>query len=1682
MMESFVGQTLSDCPSRLDVDYKDCEMKFENINELKAWLDNLLNTHISVVEAPNETASTLCTVLSFATGSVSSEINCKLISRIYEWMLDIADNIEEIRHLEERDVVLHSCVRLLLTYEQRFYCDWIKLRCVGREDDVKESKLFQFLNRIIINLNYSSRTRHLGGIALAFFLQSFVNISKIVKAYLLQYTLKFNERCWMFGDGQICLLHGWLVSGKNDVLLSSSESEQPFIMELLPVLLYFCHDKRTNAYHSFTTLTVWLKYVEKNIKQLCDLLPITFDVGSNGPMQIFECLNMNWTNPTVGVGSLIGQCYRTLIDIHIGECAYRNISGSLIEVLLKNVMEESWTAKSKYPQLSFLIKHIEFENILKSYPAILSNLSLSLASNLLASASSDVYNIILKKFARENHHLSETDLIEIWSSMFLPPLLSGLCNSNSIIRTNVSRYYLVYTLKVLPSTFHRLCCTFEETKLPESYLALATTYHLARNVGICSPHTVNVNSLLFCLNHSEESVRAEAFSFLCQSNKKAELLSDLEIELIRDFLPLNLNIDDAGFRHQLLSSFKLLLIRLRDSCLGLFKLVRQKTLNEAEMNKTIDFLDWLLRIIVTNLNYGGCYQRRLTCLHMLSYVLKVWCSSPVKKSRKDFVPAATPRLLDYLYSKGKCLFLSPDVQRSLMICIVDYMDEIKELSMSILKQHFYKNMLEICNMHSLALKLSSSPKTMHCDSGALMFVLLFRKRADFNDKIQMVEELVNLLINQFKLAKENMLQASTDTPIHGIVSSLKKIFQEISVVFADDEIHMWKDIISQIVNQICEIISYILSVLAGNAKSVSTPSFAEMGEAVENLISSSDRENKCESKLTKEYHLILSCCWLTLKECCLLLGEFVKLFPLELVGNGFYLISEQQVLLIGSVFTTVLLRCRHRGVIESSCLGFEMYCRKLLVSGVKYYNVVLNLLEKMIEDVISIATTTSTTRRSAGFPAYILSIVTSESQGDKKLIRYTLKSLLEIVDLPLDSQIDHVVDVPQAHALHILKALVHDARSSSDIFYQLDNVFIVCLRCFSSPSWAIRNAAVQLYGTVAQRLLGQKQVSDDSSTYNYVSMEDFFMKWPTLEKFLLGQLENIDFKSPSSIVFPILAVLGRLSPSSQCSDVSRMRNEKFIERIFPLLGCPIWHIRKMAAQSIQAMITPANITKHYLVLMKNVTENVGGWNMVHGALYCLKLMMQVFQEWRNVKFETSSEYVGSCCMLIITSERVPDIVRVLAVDIIKTIPNALKDTAHSINLRKSLLDSQLHYWKLQLAIENSGAFSLSDLIHPSLKTDELLAVIQFFNDQLLRCQDEKLYTFWNEVQNLLVMCLSVTMDVAILLGLLQLLLSIYNRTKRTFNEINSKIVADICHQLSTTGQSGALVAATSVAIWAIALKFDISERKTNSYSDIKVWTSLVVKHSSPCLYEDYRLLSTSALNICGAETMLFLLSTNVVNETAIVDILDATFNLLQDEQMQVRKEVTCFVCKLASNKLTKDWTGATVHPNLAIKILSEYICSRLSNIKGVYDYLWAKIGGSSDIKTIYNQLLEEDIMVSLFEQEDVNVYAEKCFISQVYCDTLKTMLKKTNTNRDWTSDKIDYVLRMTQIAIDKWDVLDPIIGSLQVGLQTKILPHLFNLYRQLSVINETTNEKQRDKELLTRLHSQLGSILNYRSI
>ncbi|CAG10188.1 unnamed protein product [Tetraodon nigroviridis] len=260
--------------------------------------------------------------------------------------------------------------------------------------------------------------------------------------------------------------------------------------------------------------------------------------------------------------------------------------------------------------------------------------------------------------------------------------------------------------------------------------------------------------------------------------------------------------------------------------------------------------------------------------------------------------------------------------------------------------------------------------------------------------------------------------------------------------------------------------------------------------------------------------MVLVCCWRSMKEVAMLLGQLCQSLPLHYSDGTSQthpgLITEAQVEGVGLYFRQQLLQSRHRGAFELAYVGFVRLTDMLCRSRSQVLQQLPSLwLSEVLEEVKSSDPSSKlcATRRSAGIPFFIQALLSSEPRSSScSLLKMTMRGLIALA-VPADGDSDGS-NVPQVHALNILRALYRDTRLGENIIPFVSDGMQAAVLGFTSPVWAVRNSSTLLFSTLITRIFGVKKGKDEHSKKNRMTGHEFFTRFPALYPFLLNQLED----------------------------------------------------------------------------------------------------------------------------------------------------------------------------------------------------------------------------------------------------------------------------------------------------------------------------------------------------------------------------------------------------------------------------------------------------------------------------------------------------------------------------------------------------------------------------------------------
>lgn len=213
-----------------------------------------------------------------------------------------------------------------------------------------------------------------------------------------------------------------------------------------------------------------------------------------------------------------------------------------------------------------------FLKVLDAYKDLPQHLLNCLSTNHLCPAASDLYKTILQQqrqvWTEGQEEVSEEELARKWALHWLPTLSRALTSPSSFLQSNASNYLLVWTLRLFPASYTLLAEGFQGGDSAQLQ-AWVTLLNIQKTVaGVLPAGQETLERLSSCLFAKEDNVRLAALSLLCASPRTNQALSEMEIRLLKEFLPLNLNCDSSSFRQFLQATVKKALVRLRDSSLA----------------------------------------------------------------------------------------------------------------------------------------------------------------------------------------------------------------------------------------------------------------------------------------------------------------------------------------------------------------------------------------------------------------------------------------------------------------------------------------------------------------------------------------------------------------------------------------------------------------------------------------------------------------------------------------------------------------------------------------------------------------------------------------------------------------------------------------------------------------------------------------------------------------------------------------------------------------------------------------------------------------------------------------------------------------------------------------------------------------------------------------------------------
>ncbi|KAI5613059.1 thyroid adenoma-associated protein-like isoform X3, partial [Silurus asotus] len=1053
------------------------------------------------------------------------------------------------------------------------------------------------------------------------------------------------------GVDKLSVARGLLTCLTKDFLTQKNKDKQTCLLldGLFPLISDLLREKRDCHYYVFQVFILWLKRVNECLPEIRELYGASFlDVDSVLRDRLTQIIWDNAESPVEGVSESVRTAFSLFLEIYEMD---RRLSGDtekrLYVNLLHRIAELPWESKAKYSPLGALVPYVGTDKVLELYPALPSHICKCLSANHLAPCASELYKLLLQEQRQEltvsavkDAPPTELHLATQWMQRWQSTLLKALTSDVTLLQNNASSYLLPYTLRCFPDAFKTLLAALDPVApghLRAWVCIMSAQRANNRHLFWKSESNFPLGTLRLALSSLDDGVRLAAFSLICCSPKSKEPPLEVEYAAIRDFLPFNLNSYSSPFRQHLQAGVRKFLVRIRDSSMARLKSKKSKKglshEEQKELEQGVDFIDWLAQLPFVSLVPGNSFQRKKTALLLLAAILETCSDSWSPDRKKGQPPANMSELIDYATERQKWDFYCRSRQLVLIGCLEDMTNEIREHAAELLVR-FFPSSLEsdvAAALFSRAQRRLHSPRVQEAQMGALMIKLLLQKgvsldgvvseplKQDDVQSVRLIRYLLKILEQQYLIAKQDMLLAARSAPLHGAVSAIHKCVMDVPGALAEA---LDGSMIAEMLSLLEKITLLLLGVLYGDQNMEEKevpPSFCDMGNAISSLIGHSgsglDEEGEENVLLSEEHSLVLTSCWVTLKEIGIFLGLLVEKILLITREDRTWLTVED-LQKVSKVFKDIILKCRHWGAVEGCCIGFTKFCTALLTSSDPKLREIPNDILQQGLCVLQTPRGTSVTRRAAGLPMLILGVLAAEENSTSHLLlAHSMHTLLEIARDPLPLNWDQTLDLPQVCAVHTIQALVKGSSLGMTILQYAAEVTMLSLTLLSSPWWAMRNAALQLYSSLCSRMLGQKPADEDVSAQYSISSPAFFKQYPALKPFLQGALERAATDlhearlSLQPSLYPILTLLAKLHPGAQ---EQTQALSDFLPPLLQLAASPIYGVRAMSAQALVAMIPPTEYLASVLSVVKELPEkpvSPSCHNSIHGRLLQIKAIL-----------------------------------------------------------------------------------------------------------------------------------------------------------------------------------------------------------------------------------------------------------------------------------------------------------------------------------------------------------------------------------------------------------------------------------------------------------------------------------------
>ncbi|XP_015229151.1 PREDICTED: thyroid adenoma-associated protein isoform X1 [Cyprinodon variegatus] len=1432
-------------------------------------------------------------------------------------------------------------------------------------------------------------------------------------------------------------------------------------------------------------LTLWSGAALDCLQEEKHLCPPSLQValcgGSELQRHLLEHIYSHWEHPLDGVRHQTRSLFHNLLRLHqrTKPSSCSPSEDPYLTELTHSLLGLEWHMRGKYGSLGCLVELHGAEHLLSIQPLLPSRLLDLMGDQTLAPYASDLLERLFISHKAQLSNRGSEDWMEHWHRTWVDPLLNVLCHTRPDQTTYILDYFLPKLLRCSPSSLTHMVqalqdappCRTGPSSSRGALGALMTCLRAARAQGVMASSEddlwaglVPLSLLQTALIHKHDQVRMDALGLVCESHRSTEVLTSQEMELIRYFLPSNLNSQSPGVRQQTISLLKKLLCRVKDSSQLLQKRLIQeraakgRARDQHSLHQYKEFLRWLCGNLLEVLLPGASFSKCLMALNLLNLLAQL------------FTFTAEPDV----FALGEVV-TSAHAQ-NVLYCVASNFLEVKQLATSLLRQlppaavglqapQTMRRVLQasldlststkpydsVTAAHLLSLLLQQPeliPVLLGCaeDQGLELQIDPLQTQASEAlmlelNALAVVRYLLCCLQTELSGAESSLLQAAASFPLYGRAHCITAVLQQLNTE-CWSQTEQWRGLSSELIAACYRMSDVVSPVVQSSSPEGLIPmdSDSEMSGGLQRILqeiqprdtndffnSARELEGDDASAQSRTPHtpplntdgegyrvtaqMVLVCCWRSMKEVAMLLGQLCQSLPLQYTNENeptcAGLITEEQVEGVGLYFRQQLLQSRHRGAFELAYVGFVRLTDMLCRSGSQaLQQLPSRWLSEVLEEVKSSDPTSKlcATRRSAGIPFYIQALLSSEPKSSScSLLKMTMRELIALA-MPSAERNTDSSTVPQVHALNILRALYRDTRLGENIIPFVSDGMQAAVLGFTSPVWAVRNSSTLLFSTLITRIFGVKRGKDEHSKKNRMTGREFFTRFPALYPFLLTQLEEAaaTVQSDSGHVklhpslFLLLLVLSRLYPSPMDGTFSPLGLAPFIPLIIRCSRSAVYRTREMAARALVPFVLLTQVPSTVHSLLQELPPEPGPkiqHNHIHGTLLQVLFLLRSFQTdshrplpagsgigealcqrmWlcsrqnsclvtRGVFLDVLMCLCGSKTSLLEGSE--VDTLRQTALSVVTAselihpdssspslVPGSTQYLLSLAQLGLSVCVDSPHLWR---GFEQRKQLLYSLLHSPHYEVREL--ALEGILRKLYEEEEEEKSPLWLDettMSDLTNMAVHETRQQC-LAKVLQVLCMLSNRCELLWKD-GSKTLSqkDVLMHLLTLASKfihsvDLLSSALMLASRLVVALVSSDLQDPGAVACLDQWGALVCSCCGEEQPVEVKLMVTKVLVTCSSSLM-----TNPqlpLGFPATVSLWRSLFTLLQDEDQEVRDSASDFTCSVPAHLLSKDVAGGSVCPPAALDLTLQLLCGMFK--------LWGQLGAG--ILTLMQWLMGEE--------------------------------------------------------------------------------------------------------------------------